>query len=138
MRKIKIFISLFLLYELFMLTVLQIKEYCLFVFNVNFCSYESFKYFFICIMLPVVFGLFIWWIPDISKLFCNKQCDCNIKKDVSIKDILNEIISKQDIERFVTAAIIMGIQKFANNHPETTKNLNNILDIIKRPDNKNN
>ena len=136
MRKFKIFITLFLLYELILLTILQINEYCLFVFNANFCSYDSFKYFLMCIMLPIIFGLFIWWIPDITRLFCNKKCDCDVKKEMSWKDVVHEIISKQDIERLITAAVIMGVQKFATNHPETTKTFGNILDVIKNTDNK--
>ena len=130
MRRFKIFMTLFLLYELTMLTILQINEYCLSVFNVNFCSYDSFKYFLLCIMLPIICGLFVWWIPEISKLFCSKKCVCEEKQDMSWKDVLHEIVSKQDIERLITAAVIMGIQKFTTNHPETTKTLRNIFDDI--------
>ena len=34
------------------------------------------------------------------------------------------------MERLVTGAIVMGIQKFASMHPKTTKAFNNIIDAL--------
>ncbi|MBQ3943901.1 MAG: hypothetical protein II669_06245 [Elusimicrobia bacterium] len=45
-------------------------------------------------------------------------------------DVLREIISKQDIERLITAAIIMGIQKFAQKHPKTNTIFGDILNAL--------
>ena len=42
----------------------------------------------------------------------------------------HEIISRDDMERLVTGAIVMGIQKFASMHPKTTKAFNNIIDAL--------
>ena len=131
MRKIKIFITIVVLYELVMLTVLQIPDYCTSWFNYNFCETHHFKYFLLCIMLPILLGLFVWWIPEISRLFCPHKCEIPQKTDMNIKDIFNEIISKQDIEKFITAAVIMGIQKFAATHPKTAETFDNILDVLK-------
>ena len=80
-------------------------------------------------MLPVLFGLIVWWTPDIARMICSNRC--NIKPDVTPKNIFNEITSKQDIEKFITALIIMGIQKFVANHPKTTEAFDNILDVLK-------
>lgn len=85
-------------------------------------------------MLPGLFGLFCWWIPEISRLFCPNKCE--VKQEPAIKSILNEIISKQDIERLITTAIIMGIQKFATMHPKTTEVFDDVLDVIKKIDTK--
>ncbi len=131
MRKIKIFITIVVLYEFAMLTVLQISEYCAHFFNHNFCEMDNYKYFLMCVMLPVLIGLVVWWAPEIARLFCPNKCDIKPQSDVSIKNIFNEIISKQDIERFITAAIIMGIQKFATTHPKTEEVFDNILDVLK-------
>lgn len=134
MRKTKIFITIFLLYEFVILTILQIPEYCIRFFNYNFCEYSSLKYFLMCIMLPVLVSLFVWWLPEISSLFCKNKCEP--RKPETIKDIVREIVSIKDIERLITTAIIMGIQKFVNNHPKTTETFENILDIIKKPEDK--
>lgn len=134
MRKIKIFITILSLYELVMLTVLGVNDYCFAWFNINFCV-GTFKYFLICIMLPILVGLFIWWMPEISRLFC-KKCECQIQNDKPIKNMLSEIISKQDIEKFITAAIIMGIQKFAASHPKTTEIFDDIVNTVKKTHSK--
>ncbi|MBR5904737.1 MAG: hypothetical protein IKZ49_04380 [Alphaproteobacteria bacterium] len=133
MRKVKIILTIFLLYEFLIISVLQIPAYCESVFNNNFCLMGNYKYWLMCIILPVSAGLFIWWVPDIAKLFCKNTCEIqNNKPNNDIKDILHEIVSAKDIERLITAAIIMGIQKFATNHPETKETFDNILDVIKR------
>lgn len=131
MHKLKIFITIFALYEFVMLTVLQIPSYCNAFFNYNFCYGGSFKYFLFCIVLPSLIGLFIWWIPNIARAICPNKCEIKSEPDITIKNIFNEIISKQDIEKFITAAVIMGIQKFATNHPKTTEVFDNILDVLK-------
>ena len=133
MRRLKIFITIFVLYELVMLTILQISDYCLWWFNYNFCETGVFKYFLMCIMLPLCFTLFIWWIPEISRMLCKNKCECMAEKEPSsIKDILREIVSTKDIERLITAAIIMGVQKFVNNHPKTKATLTDILKNIEK------
>ena len=133
MRKVKIILTIFLLYEFMVLSVLQIPNFCQNVFNNNFCLMNNYKYLLMCVILPVSTALFVWWVPDILKLFCKNTCEIkNNKPNDDIKDILREIISRKDIERLITAAIIMGIQKFAIKHPETKETLNNILDVIKR------
>lgn len=132
MRKIKIFITILVLYEFVILTVLQISNYCNAIFNNNFCATDNFKYFLLCVMLPVLVMLFFWWMPDIAKPFCKNKCQCeetHLEQTSNIKES-REIISRDDMERLVTGAIIMGIQKFASMHPKTTKAFNNIIDAL--------
>lgn len=132
MRKIKIFITILVLYEFVILTVLQISNYCNAIFNNNFCATDNFKYFLMCVMLPGLFVLFLWWMPDIARPFCKNKCQCeetHLEQTSNIKES-REIISRDDMERLVTGAIIMGIQKFASMHPKTTKAFNNIIDAL--------
>ncbi len=84
-----------------------------------------------CVIVPVSFGLLIWWMPEISRLFC-KKCQCEVQEDMSINGILKEIVTKQDIERLITAAIVMGIQKFATNHPKAKETFDNILSAFEQ------
>lgn len=132
MRKIKIFITILVLYEFVILTVLQISNYCNAIFNNNFCATDNFKYFLLCVMLPVLVMLFFWWMPEIARPFCSNKCQCeetHLEQTSNIKES-REIISRDDMERLVTGAIIMGIQKFASMHPKTTKAFNNIIDAL--------
>ena len=131
MRKLKIFITILFVYEFILLTILQIPDYCLAVFNVGFCG-VSFRYFFMCIVIPVLLILFVWWLPEISKVFCNK-CQCETQKDETITDVVKGIVSNQEIERFISAAIIVGIQKFMSKYPQ----IKEIFDTVaKTPANK--
>lgn len=40
------------------------------------------------------------------------------------------MISNQEIERFLVALTVAGIQKFIIKHPKTTKTMNDILDAL--------
>lgn len=133
MRKFKIFITYFILYEFVVLTILQIPRYCIYVFNGHFCN-VSFRYFLMCMVVPITVGLILWWIPDISKHFCG-ECQCDQGADIKKNDNQKQIISKEDIEHLVATAAVAGIKKFISTHPKTTKTVNDILDVFMKPDN---
>lgn len=134
MHGLKVFITIFVLYEFVMIILLQVPDYCIHVFNQNFCDDIAFKYFLICVVLPVLIGVFIWWIPDILRLLCNRGCKMNTPKE-TIHDVLKQIILPQDIERLITAAIIMGIQKFSQTHPKTQAIFDDMLNALKNTKN---
>lgn len=136
MRKIKISLTILILYEFVVLTILQIPDYCVRVFNQNFCSANNFKYFLLCIMLPVLFGLVLWWLPDISRGFCKNRCQCEAQKSDLHKTAPLESSANQDIEKLITAAIVMGVHRLALRHPKTKEILSNISDILKHVDTK--
>ena len=134
MRRLKIFTTIFVIYEFIAVVILHRMDYCIAFFKLNFCEYANYKYFFMCVMIPVAVLIFFWWIPDILKLFCRGACNIQTQqqKERTIRDILLEIISPQDIEKFITAAIIMGIQKFSKNHPKTVAIFDDILNAMKK------
>ena len=130
MRKIKIFITIFVLYEFVMSTILQIPGACNTFFNRGFCEASNFKYFLMCLMVPGLLILFFWWMPDIARPFCKNKCQCD-ESCIEQKPIQKEsIISHDDLERIVTSAIVLGIHKFAALHPKTTKVFDNIVDAL--------
>ena len=124
MRKIKIFITILVLYEFVILTVLQISNYCNAIFNNNFCATDNFKYFLLCVMLPVLVMLFFWWMPEIARPFCSNKCQCEMQQLESHKS------TSPDIEKLITTAIIMGVHKLAMQHPKTKEILDNISDVL--------
>ena len=81
-------------------------------------------------MLPILVGLLFWWLPDIARTFCRNKCD--VPPEPPTKNIVNDIVSKQEVERLIIAAVIMGIQKIIANHPTAKKTLKNITDILKK------
>ena len=122
--------TVLVLYEFAMLTVLQIHDYCVALFNYNFCNTNNFKYFLMCVMLPGMFGLFCWWIPEISRTICPNKCQCETQHPETNKS------TSSDIEKLITTAIVMGIHKLAMQHPKTKEILDNISDVLKKVDTK--
>lgn len=128
MRKLKVFLTVIVLYEFVILTVLQIHSYCVSIFNNNFCAPGFFKYFLLCFMVPALTGVFSWWLPEIGRMCCPNKCKC------APPEKEQNVLSKRDIEKFITAAIITGVQKFATKHPKTKNIFDNVLDIVKHTD----
>ena len=114
-----------MLYEFVMTTVLQIPGFCNTFFNHGFCDVGNFKYFLVCVMLPGLFVLFLWWMPDIARPFCKNKCQCEMQQLESHKS------TSPDIEKLITTAIIMGVHKLAMQHPKTKKILDNISNVLK-------
>ena len=121
MRKIKIFVTILLLYEFTLLTILQVPRYCVGVFNANFCAI-SFRYFFMCVVVPSLVGLLVWWLPEMSRMFC-KKCECETPTEpVST--------TKQYIEKLVVALAIVAVQKFISRRPKIKKILDDVLNEV--------
>lgn len=134
MRKIKIFITLFVLYEFLIITVLQIPGYCRAFFNHGFCNANNFKYFLMCVMVPGLLGLFFWWIPEMLRMCCRGKCQCEEThfETKSTKKESGEIIPQEALEHLISAAIIMGVKKFTKSHPKTTKVFDEVIDAVKK------
>ena len=66
-----------------------------------------------CIVVPTLIGLIAWWWPK-----C-KKCQCT-----------SESNTKENMEHIITAAIIMGIQKFMTKYPKTKDFINDMLNAL--------
>ena len=114
MKKIKIIITVFSVYELLLLTILQVPRFCRYFLGLNFCASGGFKYFVINIMIPILLGLIVWWWPK------NKcQCECN-----------NQQNNKQDIEQLIISEIIAELKKTIFNSVKIKKFVNSWLGKI--------
>ena len=69
-----------------MLTILQIPKFCTAFFNYNFCYVNNFKYFLLCIMLPVLIGLFVWWTPEMAHAVCPNKCETKTDTDKILQE----------------------------------------------------
>lgn len=120
MYKFKIFTTVFVLYEFIVITILQIPNFCVSLFNYNFCEMNGFKYLLFCLMLPTLFGLMFWWLPKQKA------------EPKTIKETLFDMIPPQYIRRFLIAAVIVGLRKFMMSHPRTKDFVRNINDILNK------
>ena len=120
MQKFKVCTTIFILYEFVVITILRIPNFCGAFFNLNFCNIGNFKYLLLCLMLPTLFGLIVWWMPK--------------KKEPqkSTSDILFDIIPPQYIKRFIIAMVIVGIRKYVMSHPRARDFMNNVNSVLKK------
>ncbi len=121
MKKLKIFTTLFIIYEFVVITVLQIPVFCNALFNYNFCGFGGFKYFLFCVMLPTLVCLLFWWLP---------RKEIETKK--SSQDILFDLLPPQYIKRFLIAVVIVGLRKFIMSHPRTRNFMNDVKGVMKK------
>ncbi len=49
----------------------------------------------------------------------------------SIRGRISEHINVQDMEKVITAAILVGIKNYADRHPNLRNNINHVIDIAK-------
>lgn len=47
----------------------------------------------------------------------------------SIRGRVSEHIDPRDLEKIITAAVLVGIKRYADRHPNLRRNVNNIMDI---------
>ena len=124
MRKIKIFVTILVLYEFAVLTVLQIPDHCVWFFNQNFCAQMNFKYFLLCLLFPAMIGLVFWWTPEISRLFSKNKCVCEPKN--------TNAFSEQNLENLLVGIANIGLEKLlehrkrsATSRRKNSKNISN-------------
>lgn len=123
MRRLKIFLTIIIIYEFIVVSVLHSQQYCTNFFALNFCEYQQYKYLFMCVMLPALVGVILWWWPktlDISK-------SCNTEND-------DNTITRNDIEYFVSGLFLMAIQHFFKKHKKTESIFFDILNAMKASD----
>ena len=120
MQKFKVCTTIFILYEFVVITILRIPNFCGAFFNLNFCNIGNFKYLLLCLMLPTLFGLIVWWMPK------------KTEPQKSTSDILFDIIPPQYIKRFIIAMVIVGIRKYVMSHPRARDFMNNVNSVLKK------
>ena len=116
MRKLKLFITFLTIYEFIFVSILRIQDYCVFLFNNNFCGIVDYKYFLICFMVPWLFLLLLWWWRDISNLF-HKQKE-------------QDSLSNQD--KIIMNIIILLLQKYIQKHPKLRDIIKTFADLIRQ------
>ena len=123
MRKLKIFTTIFVIYEFLVIMILHRQSYCAKIFELNFCESGSYRYFFMCFMIPIVAGVILWWLPEIS---CKKSCDAEPEP------VPDKTITRGDIEYFVSGVLLIILQHFFKKHKQTKSIFLDILNAMKQ------
>ena len=130
--KSKICFTSLIVYELTVISLLHFKRICDAIFTSAFCD-SWYRYFLFCIIVPTV-ALLIWmWIREIIHAhrrhrFIRRAKNAATSILSGIRGHVSENISSHDLEKIITAAVLIGIKRYADRHPNLRKNINNIMD----------
>ena len=103
------------------------------IFTTTFCD-TWFRYFIFCVALPLLVMLILMWIREIVRTHRRRRMIRRARQTVnnvlsSIRGKISENIDLQDMEKIITAAVLVGIKKYADRHPNLRHNVNHIMDV---------
>lgn len=131
--KSKICFTVLAVYEMVAVSVLHFQRVCDTMFPIAFCD-SWYRYFLFCVIIPLVVGLILMWIREIVRAHRRRKFFRRARNTVrtvmsTIRGRVSEQIDMHDIEKIVTAAVLVGIKKYADKHPSLRQNVNHIMDV---------
>lgn len=134
--KSKICLTIVSLYEILVVILLQSQRFCDAMFGMHFCDANVFKYFIICFAVPMVVFLIVMWIMEIvdrirhrhSLFYKATHAMKNIAENV--KEKVSENVSAGDLEKLITAALMVGLKRYSDKSPHARK----VLDEMNKVD----
>lgn len=133
--KLKIYVTIFAVYEIFAILFLHSKSTCNDIFTTNFCLDGVSKYFIFCVAIPVVISLIIIWVNETRKYFRNRHSFFYRAKSAvqdmasEIKDRFSSKVSPQYFERLITAILIIGVKRYADKNPKAREFLKEVIGL---------
>ena len=133
LMKSKICLTALAIYEMLAVSILHFPRICDVIFNVPFCS-TWYRYFLFCVIIPGIILIILMWIREIIRAHRRRKFIRRAKNTVnsvmaSIRGRVSEHIDMKNMEQIITAAVLMGIKKYADRHPNLRKNVNDIMDV---------
>ena len=131
--KSKICFTSIVIYEIIAVSFLHFQHLCDSIFSSSFCA-SWYRYFLFCVVVPLI-ALLIWmWIREIIRVrrrhrFIRRAKNAASGIISSIRGHVSENISSADMEKIITAAVLIGIKQYADRHPNLRKNVNNIIGL---------
>lgn len=131
--KSKICLTALAVYEMVAVSVLHFQRICDAMFPTPFCD-SWYRYFLFCIIVPLIVLLILMWIREIVRAHRRRAFFRRAKNTVngvlsSIRGRVSEHIDPRDMERIITAAVLVGIKQYADRHPNLRKNVNHVMDV---------
>ena len=129
--KPKICFTTLVIYEIIAVSFLHFNRFCDSVFSSTFCT-SWYRYFLFCIVIPLIAMLIWMWIREIIRARRRHRFIRRAKNAVGsiisgIRGRVSENISASDMEKIITAAVLIGIKRYADRHPNLRKNVNDIM-----------
>lgn len=133
--KSKICLTILAVYEMIAISFLHFKRICDAMFSTMFCD-GWYRYFLFCVIVPLVIGLILMWIREIVRAHRRRRFFRRTRKTINnvvsaIRGRVSEQLDMNDMERIVTAAVLVGIKKYADSHPGLRHSVNHIMDVAR-------
>lgn len=130
--KSKICFTVFVVYEIVAITLLHFQRTCDAMFTTGFCD-SDFKYFAGAVAVPLLAYLIWMWIREIIHARRRHRFIARAKHLVgNIASTVHEklgAVSSQDMERILTMAILFGIKKYSDRHPNLRYTIGEIIGV---------
>lgn len=133
MLRIKICLTIFFIYEIVATILLHASRACAPMFGLGFCSDVVFKYFVVCAAVPMLVFVIAMWVHEIviarrrrrSVFYRARGAAMRIASNV--RDRITRNISQQDLEKMITAALIVGIKKYAARNANVRRFMDDVM-----------
>ena len=131
--KSKVCFTVLTIYEIVAVSAMHFQRICDAMFPTAFCD-SWFRYFLFCVVVPLLVFLIVMWIREIVRFRRRRSFIRRARNTVNgilntIRGKVSEHINMQDMEKIITAAILVGIKKYADRHPNLRRNVNHVIDI---------
>lgn len=131
--KSKVCFTVLAVYEIIAVSALHFKRVCDAMFPTAFCD-SWFRYFLFCVAVPLLVFLIFMWIREIVRTRRRRRFIRRARNVVngilaSIRGRIAENIDWPHMEKIITAAILVGIKKYADSHPGLRRHVSNIMDV---------
>lgn len=135
MFKFKLGLTLFILYELAAVILLQNSGACYSLLGAGMCDDNFLKYFTFCFAVPLVVFILCMWVHEIVMRRRHRMFKYKAKKvftDIASKftGSMGGAVEMPNMEKYVSAALILMARKYVEKHPKVKEVFDEIKDIV--------
>ncbi len=130
--KSKIALTILSLYEIVAILLLHCPNTCNAMFGMSFCADSVLKYFVWCVAIPLLVLLVAMWIMELVESIRRRHSLLYKAKHAvkhmagGIRDRVARSVSSADMEKMITAALVIGLKKYSSRNPRARRMLNEI------------
>jgi hypothetical protein len=131
--KSKICFTVLTIYEIAAVSAMHFQRVCDAMFPTSFCD-SWFRYFLFRVAIPLLALLIFMWIREIVRTRRRRRFIRRARNVVngiisSIRGRISESIDWTQMEKIITAAILVGIKRYADAHPNLRHHVSHIMDV---------
>ncbi len=136
MLKMKIYSTILVIYEIAAVMLLHCPRTCDALLSGKFCMDSVYKYFIFCFAIPALASIIVMWIMSIIHSI-RRRHSLLYRAQTAVEDVarsfqkkIRESISGKDLEKYIIAAVLAGVKKYSDYHPNMRKAIDGIIGAI--------